>query len=319
MELLKEALHVPHEFVIFSGTANPELASAIASDLGVVPGACAIDRFPDGETSIQLQESVRRKEVFLVQPLSPPVNEHFVELLALADACRRAAAARITAVVPYLGYARSDKRHGRREPIMGRMVADLLEAVGVHHVVTVDLHAPQIEGFFRIPVDVLTAVPLLSTYLSEGLSQGCGGRTGCGGSSYGERICASLERDSCRSSQATGERNRNPVTHLVGYVASKTCLIVDDMISTGGTLASAIEALLKAGARPEVTIAATHGLLLAGARQKLMHEAVKRVVITDTVAGAPKDWPRLQSISIAPVIAEALKRLLEHRSLGDLY
>jgi len=221
MELRKEALHVPHEFVIFSGTANPELATAIASDLGVAPGACAIDRFPDGETSIQLQESVRRKEVFLVQPLSPPVNEHFVELLAVADACRRAAAARITAVVPYLGYARSDKRHGRREPIMGRMVADVLEAVGGHHVVTVDLHAPQIEGFFGIPVDVLTAVPRLATYLSEGLApRGRGCRTGCGGSSPGERICASLERDNCGTSQATGERNRNP-GHASGWLCRR--------------------------------------------------------------------------------------------------
>ena len=202
---------MPQEFVIFAGTANPELAVAIAADLGVVPGACAIDRFPDGETSIQLQESVRRKEVFLVQPLSPPANEHLVELLALADACRRAAAARITAVVPYLGYARSDKRHGRREPIMGRMVADVLEAVGVHHVVTVDLHAPQIEGFFKIPVDALTAVPRLVDVPERGpVARGRGGRTGCRGSSHGDRICAPLERDSCGSSQATREWNRNP-------------------------------------------------------------------------------------------------------------
>lgn len=320
MELHKEVLHVPHEFVLFAGTANPELAAAIASDLGVAPGACAIDRFPDGETSIQLQESVRRKEVFLVQPLSPPANEHFVELLALADACRRAAAARITAVVPYLGYARSDKRHGRREPIMGRMVADVLEAVGVHHVVTVDLHAPQIEGFFGIPVDALTAVPRLSTYLSEGLSAGVVVVAPDAGafrmaSEYAHRLNGTVAVLHKRRESGTGTQ----VTHLVGDVASKTCLIVDDMISTGGTLASAIEALLKAGARPELTIAATHGLLLAGARQKLTHEAVKKVVITDTVAGAPKDWPRLQIISIAPVIAEALKRFLEHRSLGDLY
>ena len=311
---------MPHKFVIFAGTANPELAIAVAADLGVVLGACAIQRFPDGETSIQLQESVRQKDVFLVQPLSPPANEHLVELLALADACRRAAATRITAVVPYLGYARSDKRHGRREPIMGRMVADVLEAVGVHHVVMVDLHTTQIEGFFKIPVDMLTAVPLLATYLGKDLSPGVVVVAPDAGalrmaSEYAHRLNGTVAVFHKRRESGTGTQ----VTHLVGDVAGKTCLIVDDMISTGGTLASAIEALLKAGARPELTIAATHGLLVAGARQKIAQEAIKKLLITDTVAGAPKDWPCLQVISIAPLIAGALKRLVEHRSLGDLY
>ena len=311
---------MPHKFVIFAGTANPELAIAVAADLGVVLGACAIQRFPDGETSIQLQESVRQKDVFLVQPLSPPANEYLVELLALADACRRAAAARITAVVPYLGYAQSDKRHGRREPIMGRMVADVLEAVGIHHVVTVDLHTTQIEGFFKIPVDMLTAVPLLATYLGKDLSPGVVVVAPDAGalrmaSEYAHRLNGTVAVFHKRRESGTGTQ----VTHLVGDVAGKTCLIVDDMISTGGTLASAIEALLKAGARPELTIAATHGLLVAGARQKIAQEAIKKLLITDTVAGAPKDWPCLQVISIAPLIAGALKRLVEHRSLGDLY
>ena len=311
---------MPREFVIFAGTANPGLTAAIAADLGMFPGACAIERFPDGETSVQLLESVRRKEVFLVQPLSPPVNDHLVELLALADACRRAAATRITAVVPYLGYARSDKRHGRREPISGRMVADVLEAVGIDHVVTMDLHAPQIEGFFHIPVDSLTAVPTLCNILHEKLPPGVVVVAPDAGAlrmatDYAHRLKGTVAVLHKRRESGTGTQ----VTHLVGEVGGKPCLIVDDMISTGGTLASGIEALLQAGARPELTIAATHGLLLPGARQKLTHEAVKKVLITDTVAGAPKDWPLLQVISIAPVIAGALKRLLEHRSLGDLY
>lgn len=311
---------MPKEFVIFAGTANPDLAAAIAADLGMFPGACAIERFPDGETSVVLLESVRRKEVFLVQPLSPPVNDHLVELLALADACRRAAAARITAVVPYLGYARSDKRHGRREPISGRMVADVLEAVGIDHVVTMDLHAPQIEGFFHIPVDSLTAVPTLCAILHEKLPPGVVVVAPDAGAlrmatDYAHRLKGTVAVLHKRRESGTGTQ----VTHLVGDVGGKPCLIVDDMISTGGTLASAIDALLNAGARPELTIAATHGLLLPGARQKLMHEAVKKIVVTDTIAGIPKDWPCLQSISIAPVIAGAFKRLLEHRSLGDLY
>jgi ribose-phosphate pyrophosphokinase len=311
---------VPKEFVIFAGTANPDLTAAIAADLGMFPGACAIERFPDGETSVQLLEAVRRKEVFLVQPLSPPVNDHLVELLALADACRRAGSARITAVVPYLGYARSDKRHCRREPISGRMVADVIEAIGIDHVVTMDLHAPQIEGFFHIPVDSLTAIPTLCNILHEKLPDGIVVVAPDAGAlrmatDYAHRLKGTVAVLHKRRESGTGTQ----VTHLVGDVCEKPCLIVDDMISTGGTLASGIEALLKAGARPELTIAATHGLLLPGARQKLAHEAVKNILITDTVAGAPKDWPYLQVISIAPVIAGALKRLLEHRSLGDLY
>src|SRR5829696_2790002 len=140
-------------FVIFAGTANAELAAGVARELGVQLGACAVERFPDGEMSVRLDEPVRSREVFVVQPTSPPVNEHLVELLAFADACRRASSARVTAIIPYFGYARADKRNGRRVPVTASMVADLLQAVGIAHVVTVDVHTPQIEGFFRMPVD----------------------------------------------------------------------------------------------------------------------------------------------------------------------
>src|SRR5215211_6638538 len=158
------------DFTIFAGTANTELAEGIARELGVRLGACAVERFPDGETSVRLDEPVRGREVFIVQPTSPPVNDHLVELLAFADACRRASASRVTAVVPYFGYARSDKRHGRREPISARLVADLLQTAGVNHVITFDLHASQIEGFFRVPVDSLTAVSILCDSLKQRLA-----------------------------------------------------------------------------------------------------------------------------------------------------
>ncbi len=157
------------EFLLFSGTGNTDLAAAIAQEAGMRLGACAIDRFPDGEISVRLLEPVRRREVFIVQPLSPPVNDHLVELLIFADACRRAAAKCITAVIPYFGYARADKRHGQREAISSSMVADLLQAVGIDHIVTMDLHAPQIEGFFHAPVDNLTAVSTLCKALRDHL------------------------------------------------------------------------------------------------------------------------------------------------------
>ena len=307
-------------FTIFAGTANPALAATIARELGVQVGACAIDRFPDGEVAVQLLEPVRRKEVFLVQPTSPPVNDHLIELLALADACRRAAAARITAIVPYFGYARADKRHGRREPITGRVVADLLEAVGIAHVVTVDLHTPQIEGFFHAPVDTLTAVPTLCRALRDRLPPDVVvvspdvGRMRMA-THYAQCLGAPvIVLHKRRESGAKTE-----VTHVVGEVSSRACLIVDDMISTGGTVAESIRALLRAGARPEIIVAATHGLLLLGARDKLEHPAVREVFVTDTVCVAEQDWPQLRVVSIAPLIAGAVKRFLADGSIGDLY
>ena len=307
-------------FTLLAGTANPALATAIALELGVQTGECVVDRFPDGEVAVQVREPVRRKEVFLVQPTSPPVDNHLVELLALADACRRAAAARITAIVPYFGYARADKRHGRREPITGRVVADLLETVGVAHVVTVDLHTPQVEGFFRTAVDSLTAVPTLCRVLRDRLPTDVvvvspdAGRVRLA-THYAQVLGASVVVLHKRRESGT----ETAVTHVVGDVASRACLVVDDMISTGGTVAATVTALLDAGARPEIIVAATHGLLLAGARDKLDHPAVREVVVTDTVWTAGKEWPRLRVVSVGPLIAGALERFLADGSLGDLY
>lgn len=313
---------------LFSGTANPLLADKIAQHLGVALGARTIRRFPDGEVAVWLGESVRRKEVFIVQSTSPPVDNHLVELLAFVDACRRSAAARITAVIPYFGYARSDKRHGRREPVTARMVADLLEAVGVSQVITVDLHAAQIEGFFHVPVDNLTAVPALCQVLGDRLPDAAVvvspdvGRVKTA-TEYAHRLdrrVVVLHKE--RESATTTE-----VTHVVGDVRDHACLIIDDMISTGGTIATSVDALLAAGALPDVTVAATHGLLLEGAREKLSHPAIRGVYVTDTVAmpapleastGGDEDWPRLQVVSLAPLLAEAIRRVVANGSLSDL-
>jgi len=307
------------DFIIFAGTANPELAAGVARELGVPLGACAIERFPDGELSVRLDEPVRGREVFVVQPTGPPVNENLVELLAFADACRRASSARVTAVVPYFGYARADKRNGRREPITASMVADLMQAVGITHVVTLDVHTPQLEGFFRIPFDSLSAVGVLAEALREKLPEGAAvvspdaGRARMA-AEYAQRLGAPVVVLLKRRESGTETR----VTHVVGDVRGRPCLIVDDMISTGGTIVESVKALVAAGARPGVSVAATHGLLLDGARDKLERAGVREVFVTDTVKTAAEGRAQLHVISVAPLVAAALRRLLSNESLGDL-
>ena len=302
-------------FVLLSGTANPDLGEAVAAELGVRLGACAIERFPDGKLSVRLDESVRRREVFLVQPTAPPVNDSLVELLAFADACRRSAAARFTAVVPYFGYARSDKRNGRREPILASLVARLMETAGVDHIVALDLHAAQIEGFFHTPVTELTAVSTLCGALQGRLSPGTvvvspdAGRVAMA-TDYSQRLGIPVVIMHKRRASGT----ETEVTHVAGDVRGRPCLIIDDMISTGGTIARAVEALLTAGAQPEMTIAATHGLFVGGARANLGHEAVRRVIVTDSVAAGHPSWPLLRIVSVAPLLAAAIRRILTEGS-----
>jgi ribose-phosphate pyrophosphokinase len=308
------------EFKLFAGTAHPALASRMADLLRVPLGKCTIERFPDGETSVELLEPVRHKEVFLIQPIGPLVNEHLVELLILADACRRAAASRITAIVPYLGYSRADKRHGRREAITASMVATVLQAIGIDHLLTVDLHAPQIQGFFQIPVDSLTAVPTLYNALKHHVSENTVVVAPDAGAvrmatEYAHRLSTSVIVVHKR--RESGAETR--VTHVVGDVRDRACLIVDDMITTGGTIAESIEALLKAGAHPEITVAATHGLFVSGARERLTHKSVRNIFVTDTVPVTEKDWPQLHVVMVAPLLAGAVERFMSDRSIGDLF
>ena len=237
-------------FTLFSGTANKELASGIAQELQLALGACKVKRFPDGEVFVEVGEAVRGCEVFIVQPTSPPVNDHLVDLLAMADACRRASAEKIIAVVPYFGYARSDKRHGRREPIMASMVALVAQAVGIDHFITIDLHSAQIEGFFQTAVDILTAVPVICDAIRDRLPPGAvvvspdEGRVKMA-AQYAQRLNTSVVV--IHKHRETGLAVH--ALRVVGDVRDRPCLIVDDMISTGGTIASSINALLDAPVR----------------------------------------------------------------------
>ncbi|HEX7174345.1 MAG TPA: ribose-phosphate pyrophosphokinase [Pyrinomonadaceae bacterium] len=297
------------DFIVFSGTANRPLAERVAGELGRPLGACTVEHFSDGEVFVRLDESVRGREVFVVQPTSPPVNEHLVELLAFADACRRASAARVTAVVPYFGYSRSDKRQGERVAVAASMVADLLQTVGVDHVVTVDVHAAQVEGFFRVPFDNLSATPLLANSLRARLPEGAVVVSPDAG-----RVTAASEFADCLGTEVVVLQKRRTsgteteVTHIVGDVKDRACLIIDDMISTGGTIAKSVEALVGAGARPEFIVAATHGLFVGQARRKLSGGAIKEIVVTDTVAVDTEGWPGLRVVSVAPLVAAAMRK-----------
>jgi ribose-phosphate pyrophosphokinase len=308
------------EFVLFGGSANPELARAVARALGGTLGRSEIERFPDGEVSVRLGETVRRKEVFIVQPTGPPVDENLVELLCFADAARRAAADRVTAIISYFGYARADKRAGSRQAIAARMVGDVLQAAGVDHVITVDLHAAQIEGFFTIPIDTLTAVPLLAEALRErDLSDTVvvspdEGRVRMA-TEYAQRLDVPLVIMNKRRESST----ETEVGQIVGDVEGRRCIVIDDMIATGGTLVGVNEALLAAGALPDITIAATHGLLLPGAREKLDIDEVREIVVTDTLPTPHPDWPRLRVLSIAPTIATAVHAFVADGSLSPLF
>lgn len=298
-------------YSIFAGRANAPLAAAIAGHMGKPLAECLIGRFPDGELSVQLESSVRGQEVVIVQPTSPPVNEHLLELLLFADACRRAAASHITAVVPYFGYARADKRLGRREPITASMVARLMQAVGLSHVITLDPHTPQLEGFFFVPVDSLTAVPVLCEALYPVLSP----RTVVVSPDTGRVRMAIEYAQRLDTSVVVLHKHRisgaeTEMTQVVGEVRDRPCLIVDDMITTGDTILRSVDALLQAGARPEIFVAATHGVLVGNAREKLNHEGIRAIFLTDTVPVEPGGQPQIQVVSVAPLLATALQRFL---------
>lgn len=312
------------EATLLAGSASHSIAALVEHELGRRFAAATIERFPDGEVSVRLEEPVRGEEVILLAATAPPVNDHLVELLALADACRRADAARIVAVVPYFGYARSDRRDGRRTPIMARLVAELAERAGIDHVVTVDVHTPALEGFFRIPVDNLTAVPALAGALAERLANAGGNAVivapDLGAVRLANRYATKLELPVavCHKRRLGG--SEVSVSRITGDVAGRRCIIVDDMISTGGTIVESVRALNEAGAIPEHIVAATHAVLVPGALDKIGNAGVRELLVTNSIEPRGEPTARLQPtiVSIAPLLATAIRRLLDGGSLREL-
>jgi ribose-phosphate pyrophosphokinase len=307
---------------IFTGNANPELASEIAKVLDTPLGEARVSRFSDAETFCEIRENVRGLDVYIVQPTSSPVNDNLMELLIMCDALRRASAQSITAVIPYYGYARQDRKVAPRTPITSKLVADLLVAAGVSRVVCVDLHAGQIQGFFNIPFDHLYALPVfLSDYLEHTFDSGtvfvspdAGGveRT----RAYSKRLGASLAIIDKRRERA----NVSEVMHLIGDVRDKDCIIVDDLIDTAGTLCNAARAVMNGGAR-RVFACATHGVLSGPAVQRIEESPLEQVVVTNSIAPSPETRAskKIRYISIARLLGEAIRRIHNSDSVSSLF
>ncbi len=313
----------PSTLKIFTGNANRELADKVASALGVQLGHCKLSTFADGEIQIEIQESVRGKNVFVLQSTCPPVNQHAMELFILLDALKRASAASITAVIPYYGYARQDRKVAPRAPISAKLVADLLVSAGATRVVSVDLHAAQIQGFFNVPVDHLFATPTLARSWREKFGTGpefvavspdAGGveRT----RAFAKRIEASLAIIDKRRSGP----NEAKALHLIGDVKDKTAIIVDDMIDTAGTLTQAVDTLIKNGAK-RVFCVATHPVLSGPAVTRLVESPIEKVLVSDSIplSAAARASGKIEVISVAPVLAEAVKRIHGNDSVSSLF
>ena len=312
----------PGPMKLLAGNANPQLARDIAEYLETGLTEAQVTRFADSEIRVKIDESVRGSDVFVIQPTCPPANENLMELLIMIDALKRASAARITAVIPYYGYARQEKKVKPREPITAKLVADLLSVAGAHRVITVDLHVQSIQGFFNIPVDHLYAGPILADYLSEIGLRGQGTVVvspdvgGVGGAmAFADRLQASVAVIAKRRP----EPNQVEAIELIGEMDGHRAVLVDDIIDTGASLVAAADALHRRGAA-EVFACATHGVLSGAAIEHLAGAAIEEVVLTDTIP-VPSDrlLPKMRVLSVAPMLAEAIKRVHAHESVSTLF
>jgi ribose-phosphate pyrophosphokinase len=305
---------------LIAGQANEPLAESIARHLNVRLSSRKIHRFPDGELHVEIEDSVRGDDVYVIQPTGPPVEERVFELLFLADACRRAGAAGVTAVVPYFGYARQDRRASGRAAVGARVVADLLVAAGIQRVVAVDLHAAALEGFFAVPLEHLTAVPALLDRVRGRVSPSGSVVVApdLGAAKLAERYAAALDLPVAivHKRRVSGEEVR--VRAIAGDVRGRAPIIVDDMISTGGTIEAATESLLASGCRPEISVAVTHGVLAGTALDRLARLQMRPLIVTDSLKLPATGNLPIEVASIAPLLADAIDRLHHRRSMSEI-
>ncbi|MGE0456067.1 MAG: ribose-phosphate pyrophosphokinase [Vicinamibacteria bacterium] len=306
---------------VFTGSAHPALGEAIARHLGIPLGQTYLARFSDGEVWFQIQDNVRGVDVFLVQPTAPPVNENLMELLVMLDAFKRSSAARITAVIPYYGYARQDRKDRPRVPISAKLVADLLSSAGTDRILTMDLHAAQIQGFFDVPVDHLFAAPVIIEYVANlGLPDLTIVSPDAGGveraRAYAKRLDAPIAIVDKRRETA----NVAEVHHVVGEVEGRTALIVDDIVDTAGTLQKVAEAVKRAGAR-EVLASASHAVLSGPAMERIEASALSRLIVTDSIplSEEKRRSGKIVVLSIAELLAKAIRNIHEEASVTSLF
>lgn len=308
---------------LFTGRANPRLACGICDYLGIDPGRIEVSDFSDGEVFVQIQENIRGQDVFLVQSTCNPVNHHLMELLIMADACRRASAARITAVIPYFGYGRQDRKDRPRVPITAKLVADLIAAAGVNRVLALDLHAGQLQGYFNMPVDHLFAAPVLVDHFRHQelrdltiIAPDAGGVERA--AAYAKRLDAPLAIIDKRRDR--DKKNVAKVMHIIGDVGGRDVLIADDIVDTAGTLVEATAALLNAGAR-RVFAGAAHAVLSGPALERIGSSGLQQLAVTDTIPlGSKADKAdRVRVLSVAPLLGEAIRRIHSDDSVSSLF
>jgi ribose-phosphate pyrophosphokinase len=305
---------------ILAGSANLSLAEKIARNLNVELVQRVLERFPDGELHIELQESVRGHEVYLVQPTSPPVDEHLFEFFLMADACRRAGAIHLTGVIPYFGYARQDRRAHGREPLSARLIADLLAKSGIRRVVAVDLHSQGVESAFAIPVEHMSAVPILAETVRSSVSRNAViVSPDLGAVKMAERYAKLLDLPVAIIHKTRISGAEVSVQRIVGEVRDKQVLVIDDMISTGGTVSKAIQALLAAGCLSSgIKVAASHGLLVGPAAERLGKLPIEKIYVSDS-APTPERFPvPIQVSSLGSLLAETIQRLHHQQSIARL-
>lgn len=305
---------------VFAGTSHPQLANDIMSELEAPLGRADVGTWRNGETRVKLEENVRGSDVFVIQSMTDPVNHHLMELLLIIDALRRASASRITAVIPYFGYAKQEKKTSGREPISAKLVANLLTTAGADRILTMDLHAPAIEGFFDIPVDHLRAAPILARYINR---QGLGSLVAVSPDAGGVARAEELRGRTGGSLAIISKRHPGPdvseALEMVGDVAGKPAVIVDDMISTGGTLALAAQLLQDRGASP-IYAAATHGIFAQEGLELVDRAPLDKILVTDTLP-LPQDGPtgKIKVVTVAPLFAEAVTRIHKDLSISALF
>jgi len=310
-----------YDLKLFSGNANRPLAEEIAQQLHVSLGDADVSRFSDGEIYVQINENVRGQDVFIVQPTSPPVNDNLMELLVMIDAFKRASARRITAVLPYYGYGRQDRKVMPRVPISAKLVADLITAVGTHRVLAMDLHAGQIQGFFNIPVDHLFAGPpvLVDHLAKKDLQDLVLVSPDAGGVERARAIAKRLRAGLAIIDKRREGPNVATFMHLIGDVKAKDVVIIDDMIDTAGTLIQAAEAIKREGAR-RILAAAVHGVLSGPAIERIAKSDIEEVIFTNSVPlSADRALPKFQVLSVAPLLAEAIRRIHDEESVSTLF